>query len=111
MVGLSCVSCSPRVGLGWLGGLALGALLDRRLGLVVDDISEVIQVSANDVTPVPDSVVDDRARCCIEGLIRSQNGGLVIQLDPQRILTHTQQQRLRELDSSPPAAEARHAAH
>ena len=68
-------------------------LEERPLGIVVDDIHQVLRISRSQYEALPESLSGDRRSSCIQRLAITEDA-LIMVLEPERILTRAQ---LREL--------------
>ena len=72
-------------------------LADRPLGVIVDDISHVLAVSASQYEPLPESVKGENGEGCIARLARA-GSRLIIVISPEHILTRQERKQLQDLD-------------
>lgn len=74
-------------------------LRDRLLGMIVDDMSKVLMIPESRYEKLPEAVVGDRERNCISRLAKTEEG-LIIVLEPERILSEVERRLLRQFDRS-----------
>jgi purine-binding chemotaxis protein CheW len=68
--------------------------LSEPLGIIVDDISRILRLPGGNYEAVPDTLVCAGATGAIESLARTDDGHLILVLDPGRLLTVTEQAAL-----------------
>ena len=73
--------------------------LDEPLGVIVDDVSKVLILEAEDYEVLPEAVVGDRERACISRLAKTDEG-LVIIVSPERILSRGEIETLKNFQES-----------
>ena len=73
--------------------------LDEPLGVIVDDISKVLMLKAEDYEALPEAVVGDREKACISRLAKTDEG-LVIIVSPERILSRGEIETLKNFQES-----------
>ncbi len=73
--------------------------LDEPLGVIVDDISKVLMLEAEDYEVLPEAVVGDREKACISRLAKTDEG-LVIIVSPERILSRGEIETLKDFQES-----------
>jgi len=73
--------------------------LDEPLGVIVDDISKVLMLEAEDYEALPEAVVGDREKACISRLAKTDEG-LVIIVSPERILSRGEIETLKDFQGS-----------
>ncbi len=69
----------------------------HRAGLIVDSVSEVMRVSADEIEPAPD-LTDDMSRLVGAVINRPARGRVVLLLDPEELLTRAERGLLDGLD-------------
>ncbi|MGA1791397.1 MAG: chemotaxis protein CheW [bacterium] len=70
---------------------------DQVLGVVVDDISKVLQMDSEGYESLPDAVMGDREKACITRLAKTDDG-LIIIITPERILSRIEIDTLKDLE-------------
>jgi purine-binding chemotaxis protein CheW len=70
---------------------------DQVLGVVVDDISKVLQMDSEGYETLPDAVMGDREKACITRLAKTDDG-LIIIITPERILSRMEIETLKDLE-------------
>ena len=73
----------------------------KPLGLIVDDIDQVLNLEPSNFEPIPDAISDSYSDQCIAKLAKL-NGNLIIVLDPEFILSRTEEDELSHLDTEMP---------
>lgn len=71
----------------------------RLLGLIVDDISQVLKLDKKNYEVLPDSVVEEKERACITRLANTEEG-LIIIISPERILSHRERMALNDFEQT-----------
>jgi len=72
---------------------------EQSLGVIVDDISKVLMLEAEDYEALPEAVVGDREKACISRLAKTDEG-LVIIVSPERILSRGEIETLKDFQES-----------
>ncbi len=74
-------------------------ILDLRepLGIIVDDISRILRLPGSSYEPVPDALVSTGVSGAIESLAKTDDGHLILVLDPGRLLSVTEQAALTKM--------------
>ena len=73
--------------------------MERPLGIIVDDISKVLQLDASQYEALPEAVVGDHDGNCIARLARTEEE-LIIVISPERILTRRESKLLETFEDS-----------
>lgn len=74
-------------------------LVDRCLGVIVDDISKVFLLDETNYEALPEAVVDETSNSCIARLARTDDG-LIIVVAPERILTRHEREVLKDFEEN-----------
>jgi purine-binding chemotaxis protein CheW len=77
-------------------------LQDRRLGVIVDDISKVLMLEALDYEPLPEAVVGNGENSCLAHLAKFDHE-LIIVISPEQILSPGERGMLQEFQPDPQA--------
>jgi len=67
------------------------------LGVIVDDISKVLKIDSASYETLPDTILEDREKACINRLAKTEDG-LVIIISPERILGRMEKKALEGFD-------------
>lgn len=68
----------------------------KHMGIVVDDISQVLMVDEAAYEPVPEGIVSEKERACISSLAKTDDGIIII-LEPGRILRQKEIDQLKNI--------------
>ena len=71
---------------------------ERPLGVIVDDISQVLLLEPSQYEALPEPVVGDRAKNCIARLAKADDK-LIIVISPERILTRREKEVLEDFEN------------
>lgn len=74
-------------------------LNSQLLGVIVDDISKVLQLDASNCEDLPDAVRGDRKKACISRLAKTEDG-LIIVISPEQILTRKEMKDLKDFEQN-----------
>lgn len=72
---------------------------ERPLGIIVDDISQVLLLEASQYEALPEPVVGDRTSNCIARLAKADDE-LIIVISPERILTRHEREILKDFEEN-----------
>lgn len=72
---------------------------ERYLGVIVDDISQVLLLDDASLEGLPDAVVDSKGGSCITSLAKTDEG-MVILISPDLILNGKEKKALEEMESA-----------